>query len=77
MTVRYRTAGLSDHSVVKAENSTVKKTVCQFCAQPAQLEVAASPQLAPAWRMFDCPHCHRTNFILLDAHIQSVKTANE
>jgi len=70
--------------VAPSENLTVvqsekieKDAGCQFCTKKVVLDLVPGPQPVPAWRMFDCPHCHRTNFILLDAQIQSVRAAHE
>jgi hypothetical protein len=40
---------------------------CQFCKTALVLQLAA--KASPAWRMFDCPQCRKTNFVTLAAQI--------
>jgi hypothetical protein len=54
--------------VNKPDALTGTETVCQFCSKPVHLELAPV-HVAPAWRMFDCPYCHKTNFVLLPSRI--------
>ena len=49
--------------------NTVKLACCDSCRQVVSLEIAA-PAGAPALRIFDCPHCNKTNFLVLDGPVK-------
>lgn len=51
------------------------ETVCQSCKQPVVLELV-SPAGARAWRMFNCPHCLKTNFVALPAAVVRARPAS-
>jgi hypothetical protein len=53
-------------------NAMMHTTHCRLCQKSVSLETRPAPETAPAWRMFDCPHCLKTNFLLLTARVLAV-----
>jgi hypothetical protein len=62
--------------VSQSAGHLVKNAVCQFCQRPVLLELGAS-HITPAWRMYDCPHCGKTNFAMLPAQVVAARSAGE
>jgi hypothetical protein len=50
-------------------------TECQVCRKSVELDLVHTAHSARAWRMFECPHCLKTNFMVLTARISTAFAA--
>ena len=75
-TVRYR-GGKSAMSSSEIDRPPIRtETFCQSCKQPVLLELIASPS-AHAWRMYNCPHCLKTNFLALPSAVLRARPGSQ
>jgi hypothetical protein len=60
------------------QDLVIEALKCHSCEARLLLRLQTTRQPEPAWRWFECPHCHKANFARLRGQIVEVmKNAQE
>jgi hypothetical protein len=60
-----------------AQAPTAHAVKCDSCRKTVTLVLQSATPAETAWRWFDCPFCHKANFLRVPGHIMGVKAEQE